>query len=337
MPEKPPPHRPAEPPPGPPDSLERITRELDWNLLRTFMVIVQEGSITRAAGRLLLRQPSVSNALRRLESQLGRRLIDRGPGRFRITEHGALLYREALEIYGTVSRLAVVLREVREEVSGHVTLALASHVETPLLDDALAACATEHPRVTFTIDVMSSAAVVQAVLQRTASLGICLVHKPNPRLRHQHVYREHFGFFCGPRHRLFGRSGLTMADLRDEPLVSFKTDRTTDALRPVALLRAQEDFEDRIRATSTHLEEVRRMILIGLGIGPLPIHVVARDVQSGLLWQLPPYDSPPAIDVFLVTNPQAHLSRAERLLIDTLVARIEGTPERERIYPPFAR
>lgn len=59
--------------------LEKLIRELDWNLLRTFMYIVQEGSITRAAQRLMLRQPSVSQALQRLEARLGTQLIDRSP------------------------------------------------------------------------------------------------------------------------------------------------------------------------------------------------------------------------------------------------------------------
>lgn len=315
-------------------TLERITQELDWNLLRTFMVIVQEGGITRAANRLLLRQPTVSNALKRLEAQLGRRLILRGPGQFQLTQHGELLHRECVEIYGNISRLAVVLREVKEEISGHVTIAMASHVTSPIFDEVLAAFREEHPKVTYTIDIATSVDVVQAVLQKTSTAGVCLVHRHNPRLRYQHMYREHFGFFCGPRHRFFGRAGVTMRDLRSEPLVSFKTDRTTDALRPVALLRAAENFEDRIVGTSSHLEEVRRMIVAGVGIGPLPIHVVERDVRDGLLWRLPPFENPPAVDIFLVTSPLVHLNRAEQQFLDTLMARIEATPPSERVYPP---
>ena len=49
---------------------ERFAWVLDWNLLRTFMVIVEERSITRAANRLGLKQPTVSNALRRMEERL---------------------------------------------------------------------------------------------------------------------------------------------------------------------------------------------------------------------------------------------------------------------------
>ena len=76
--------------PAPTDP-ERFSRELDWNLLRTFLVVVQEGGITSAATRLCLTQPAVSLALKRLEQHLGRQLIQRGGGRFRVTEAGEIV------------------------------------------------------------------------------------------------------------------------------------------------------------------------------------------------------------------------------------------------------
>ncbi len=58
---------------------ERLVWDLDWNLLRSFVVIAEVKSITRAAERLNLKQPSVSNALRRLEDRIGQRLVERTP------------------------------------------------------------------------------------------------------------------------------------------------------------------------------------------------------------------------------------------------------------------
>lgn len=55
-----------------PIQAERLARELDWNLLRTFIVLAQSGSVTRAADKLRLKQPTVSSALKRLEDRLGR-------------------------------------------------------------------------------------------------------------------------------------------------------------------------------------------------------------------------------------------------------------------------
>eukprot|EP00752_Nemacystus_decipiens_P000398 g398.t1 len=262
---------------------ERLARNLDWNLLRTFVAIVQEGGITAAADRLLLKQPTVSNALKRLEDRLGKRLIERGPSHFRVTDAGRTLYREALEIQGTIARLSVAVRDIEDAVRGQVTIGMASHVVFPPLDEALGRFSRRHPLVRFELNVATSAEVVGWVLKKRASFGLCLVHERHPRLDYTHLFRERFGFFCGPDHPFFGRRDLTSEDLRGEPSVSFGTDQLNDALRPVALVRAQMGLDDTIRATSPHLEEVRRLIVSGVGIGPLPIHVVSRDVRDGLL------------------------------------------------------
>ncbi|MFX5760860.1 LysR family transcriptional regulator, partial [Acinetobacter baumannii] len=79
---------------------------LDWNLLRTFLAIARERSISRAATRLHLTQPAVSQALKRLEDQLGLQLIDRQANPIEITRAGEEVRQIAEEVYGTISRLS---------------------------------------------------------------------------------------------------------------------------------------------------------------------------------------------------------------------------------------
>lgn len=316
----------------PPSRSGRMVWNLDWNLIRTFVVIVEQGGITAAANTLGLKQPTISNALRRLEEHLSKRLILRGPGRFEVTPAGRVLYNEALEIFGSISRLGTLIRDMDEEVSGHVTLAMASHVVCPVLDEVLSLFHQRHSRATLSIDILSSQNSIQAVRQRKASLAICLVHERQPHLDYLRLFREYFGFYCGPRHGLFGQKRLTLSDLRGETSVSFETDRLTDALRPVALVRAQAELDHRIVGLSSSLEEVRRMILAGLGIGPLPVHVARRDEEAGFLWRLPPYDDPPAIDIHIVTNPRTRLNRAEANLITMLREAVARIPFSERDY-----
>ncbi len=74
------------------------------------------------------------------------------------------------------------------------------------------------------------------------------------------------------------------------------------------------------------------MIVCGLGIGPLPVHVVEREVKEGLLWRLPPYKNPPAVDIYLVTNPKKRLNRAEALIVQSLKDSIQNTPLLQRTY-----
>ncbi|MGP6088396.1 LysR family transcriptional regulator [Antarctobacter jejuensis] len=311
---------------------ERVARELDWNLLRTFVVLADSHSITEAANRLRLKQPSVSAALLRLEDRLGRKLINRSPGHFALTEAGQLLYREAVEINGSVLRLSTLMRDMTEEIQGHVKIEVASHVVCPLFDQVLTSFHQDHPRASLSIEVRSSAEAIAEVMAKRASFAICLVQEHSPRLEYRRLYREFFGLFCGPPHPLFGREDLSLTDLAGQGTVSFETDRLQDVLRPVTLMRAQADLGHRITGVSSNLEEVRRMIVAGMGIGPLPVHVAARDVRDGLLWQLPPYTDLPAIDVHVVWNTNAAKNRAETLLLNSVLRAIEETPMEERTY-----
>ena len=309
-----------------------VAHRLAWNLLRTYRTIVETGSITGAAQRLAAKQPSVSNALRRLASTTETRLIERGSNRFRVTGAGATLYRECVEIHGAILRLADALKEVPDEIDEHIQFVMASHVASPLLNDTLSEFHRQHPRATLSIEVLPSHRVIERVLHRSVSFGICLVHEMSAHLEYRHMYREFFGLYCGPSHPLFGKQGLALSDLEGQSSVSFATDQISDALRPVAMLRARAGLDQRIVGVSSNLEEVRRMILAGLGIGPLPIHVAARDTGDGLLWRLPPYESPPAIDVYIVVNPRTRLNRAEASLLQQLFAAIEPTSMEQRTY-----
>lgn len=309
---------------------DRLSRQLDWNLIYTFVVIVEEGSITRAARRLMLRQPTVSNALKRLEQQIGRRLIDRDASGLALTDYGQIFYRHSLEIAGSVNELTGEMSGAQTQVRGHVSIRVASHVVFPPFDTALARFHAEHPEVTVSLEVLGSADVAASLLNQEAAIGICLQQGRHRRLDYAMLFREYFGFFCGPGHPFYGRKDLTLADLGEAGYVSFETDRLSDALRPVALLRAREQIGENVVATSSNLEEVRRMIVAGLGIGPLPVHVVERDLRDGLLWQLPPYEEMPSVEVFLVTNPRMRLSTAEQTFLDTLADEVEGLPPEAR-------
>ena len=295
---------------------ETFARDLDWSLLRVFLALAEGGSVTAAATRLGLKQPSVSQALKRLEDRAGHRLFDRGPGGFSLTAQGLALRPEA---------------EAAGEVAGEVTLALASHVVSPILDAGLRRFHRAHPRATLSIEVLPSREALARLARGQASLAICLMSDPIPALEAQVFYREFFGLFCGPDHPLFGRAGLRLSDLSGHAAVSFQTDRMGDALAAVTRLRARAGLTGPV-GQSTHLEEVRRMIVAGLGIGPLPLHVAAEDVAAGRLWRLPPYKAPPAIDVHLVTNPRARLNRAEAAFLATLRTCLAEHPPEARIY-----
>ena len=302
-----------------------LNDRLDWNLLRTFRIIGQELSISRAAARMHLTQPAVSQALKRLEEQLGCQLIARRGPRFDLTEAGVKIFALAGEMYGHVSQVSNTLQMPGDEVIGKVRLLMISRIVSSSFDNFLTQFHRSHPRVDLEVDVMRSSDIVSALLEKTATLGLSLNRRLQPRLEQRLFQRQRYAFFCGRNHPLFGRSDLTQSDVQQENFVSFTSDQIGGMLSPLTIFRDQQGFSGRIVASSSSLEEIRRLIIAGIGLGCLPEHVVVEDVTNGLLWRVPPLDGVADVDIHLLWNREQRMSRAETVFIESLAAGLEKT------------
>lgn len=295
--------------------LERFAHNLDWNLLRTFVVVVEEGSITRAANRLLLQQPAVSMALKRLEQTVGHKLIDRRPGRFELTEAGERLHALCRDIFTAVVRLPEAMETTGEEISGHITIHTVSHALNPEWDRALASFFRQHPRVTAGVRVETTSDVIRSVERGIATLGISDGIIP-AGLERAPFCIETYALYCGRGHRLFGVQGISIEELRGEPYVSFISDVLGGPhMGPVTAVRAIGSFGQEVRAIAFNVEEVMRLVIANAGIGMLPVHLTGPGQVAGDLWQLPPYEELPQTETFRITNSSAILNPAERAFL----------------------
>lgn len=290
---------------------DTFLRNLNWNLLRTFAVVVEEASVTAASHTLGVSQPAVTNALKRLEAHSGRRLIERGQGVFELTAAGKRLYEAAHEVRGIVSRLPSDLSSSDGELEGMVELTVGSHIHSAALEKTLQNFRNRHPKVAFAVDILESREIISQVRDRRLNIGICTAASPLEDLCSTLISTERIGFYCGRGHRLYGRSGLSISDLKDEAFVVFDNEKLQEGLHHVAVFKEEQGLQGRIAAVSSSHEEIRRLIVAGIGIGSLSKDVVDAYVKPGLLWQLPPYEGLPVVYNFLIVHPAARLSLAE--------------------------
>lgn len=321
MPDRPMPDRTAAPKPA--------IEALNWNLLRSFCAIADEQGITRAARRLNMSQPSVSQALQKLEEQLGCQLVLRDSRNFALTLRGERIWRECAEILRRVDRIAALSVEDADETGGELRIQIISHLISPLLDEALRLFHQRHPAVRLRIEVQNSPDTLRRIQADKGGIGVCLLTKPIIGLNCTLLFREAFAVFCGAEHRLFGQTEVSLRDLTPEPFVAFTCATEGIGLEPMVMLREGLGFGGRISGSSHNLEEVRRMIASGLGIGLLPVTAAAHDVAQGTLWPLRITDQELGADVFLVRHPEASDSPAEARFI-ALLDELRG------LYPDMA-
>lgn len=314
-----------------------IHDKIDWNLLRTFLAIVEERSISLAAARLHLTQSAVSQALKRLETQLDHRLIQRHDRSFEVTATGEAVRQVAERMYQNLSQLRPKLAERPDETSGSVKLLTASRIHSNVYDGFLAEFHRTFPFVELHIEVMKSSDIIGALQAGTATAGIALCPSSMRKLDKRLFLRQRYAMFCGRGHRLFGRTDIPLSELTSENFVSFSSDLIGGGLSPLTIFRDQQGFSGRIVASSSNHDEVRRLIFAGYGIGYLPDHSVAKDFAEDRLWRLPPSEGVADVDLYMLRNLAQTFSTAEMAFLDTFDRYVDKFTLAERLATNYVQ
>lgn len=304
--------------------LTRASDRLDWNLLRTFQAIAQELSISRAAVRLHLSQPAVSQALKRLESQLGTALIERNGPRFELTAAGVATLRIAGEVQSQFAQLDAAIEASAEQISGRVSLLAIDGISCAAYDRALARLHRQFPGIGLDISVMGNDQILGALEQKTATFALAINPRNYPWLGQQCLTREHYRFYCGPEHPLFGQEGIGTEQLAEEPLILFTSDVLGGTLNVLAEFRQRHGWKGPVMGSSANSQEVLRLVLAGFGIGCLPHPLYQQHRQR--LWPLPP-QTVCSVEINLLWHREQRLSRAQAQFLRVMREAAEQLPD----------
>ena len=297
-----------------------LAARLDWNLIRTFVVVADELNLSRAAERLFVTQPAVSQALKRLQSQLGYTLVQRRGPQIALTAAGEEVHRIARGVFADVSSLEMPAGDSLDQVVGRVKLLTVSRMHSRRYNEFLADFHRRYPRVELEIEVLRGHDLLLAMRQNTASFGIGLCRVDTPPIERRLIVPQRYALFCGPPHPLYDRADVDIARLLHEDLVTFTGDYLGDTLSPLTLFREHHGFQGRLAASSSNLEEVCRLIMCGYGIGFLPEDAFRRETETGMLRKLPPEEGLADVDIHLLWNSQRPLRAAETVFRDELLA-----------------
>ncbi|ALM54314.1 LysR family transcriptional regulator [Halomonas huangheensis] len=302
---------------------------LDWNLLRTFQVIVQMQSISAASARLHLTQSAVSQALRRLETQLDRKLIERSGGHFYLTSSGQHVYDIAEAVNGDIARLPLLLSSVDNDVVGEIKVLAASRILSDAYDGFWSHFRSRFPAINVHLEVMRSDDIIDTVKTATATIGIGLAPRPVKGLERHFFLRQRYSMYCGVHHPLFDSDSVGLEALANEEFVSFSSDMIGGSLSPLTIFRDQHGFTGKVIATSPDYDEIVRLLVAGYGIGCLPQHSADVEVARARLKKLPPDGGICDIELYLLWKKDA-LTLAGQAFVDEFIRYMDRFNEDER-------
>jgi DNA-binding transcriptional LysR family regulator len=236
------------------------------------LAVAEEGSVTAAAERLHVAQPSVSQQIRGLERELGVKLFARTPTGLVPTVVGRAFLREAEVAVSASRRARATARAGADELVGELVVAVQMGFGTWQLPGAMGALRRRFPRLEVTVfEEPSSAELERLGRQGVLDLALMAACEQTPDDAH-HLGDEEFVVVLGAAHRLLAEERVELRELDREPWVRFDRDSALDAVL-LAVLRDNEltpTTAARVSQTATAV----RWAAHGLGVTLVPAAAV---------------------------------------------------------------
>ncbi|NGN62314.1 LysR family transcriptional regulator [Streptomyces sp. A7024] len=270
---------------------------MELRQLRYLVAIAEEGGFTRAAERVRVAQPAVSQQIAQLERELGARLFDRSGRRVRLTAAGEAFLPCARATLAAADAGKDAVAALRGELAGQLTLGTIPCPPDSFIRQ-LGVYRRRHPKVRLTLrtgDPEALAADVASGALAAALIGVTADRLPagpaGQRLRatlaSADLGTEPLVLAVPPDHHLAEAGEASLPDLRHEPIVTLTPGTGLRSVLESACATA--GFTPNVHAETDDLAVLADMVAHGLGVGVLP-RSAARSRQE--LVTLPLHDAP---------------------------------------------
>lgn len=244
--------------------------ELELRHLRYFVTVAEELHFGRAAERLHLSQPPLSQQIRRLESILGYSLFERTSRSVALTPAGVVYLERARRTLANVDRDLAETRSVARGEVGSLHVGFVGSGMLAHLPAIFQRYREAHPRVTLHLHESFTARVVEGLENGTLDAGILRDGDPATGITVRPLLTEPFVAVLPATHPLSRQKSLSPASLRGEPFVYYPRSAGARAFeKPLAIFEAH-GFRPQIVQEASHWLTILRLVGAGLGVSVAP-------------------------------------------------------------------
>ena len=254
----------------------------DLRQLRYFVAVAEELSFTRAALRLHLSQPPLSQQIQSLEQDLGVRLLERTKRHVALTEPGRVFLEQARQILAKVDEARSEVTAAAAGYSGQLRLAYTVSVSFhPALPQALLRYGQIAPNVRLKLSEMYTEPQFAALLAGEIDIGFVRnepVHAQDARdLQFSVIDREPLLLALPAGHPLASRSSLHLAEVADDAFVSQPRELAATLYDRLVKLATTAGFQPTIAQHAQQINGLLALVAAGLGLALVPASM--RTVQ----------------------------------------------------------
>jgi DNA-binding transcriptional LysR family regulator len=248
--------------------------------LAAFLAVATERSFSAAARRLHRTQPAISQAVRRIEDELGERLFDRSSRDGTLTEAGRLLQDYAQRLLGLAGEAQTAIRELQQVRRGRVIMG-ANEAAVHSLLPHIERFAAQHSKVAIEVRRVPSRQIATAVLDRSIDFGVLTFLPADRGVQTILLGGDDIVLLTAPTHRLADRKRVTIEEVGKEVVIAHNDPSPTRD----RVLRAYERRRTsiNIQISLPSLDGIKRAVEMGIGVALLPRRCALTEIARGHL------------------------------------------------------
>lgn len=248
---------------------------IDLKQLKYFLAVAEEKSFSRAAERLHISQPPLSQQIMKLESELGVRLFARTTRTFELTVAGKALMGEAADMLARMRMTIDTIRQIDRGEVGRLRVGIVGSAMWGPIPSLLEEFQTKYPSVTWTLH--ESGPNVQYDALRAKQIDVGFWREPrldeddlrNDHLKQELCFRENVCVAVNEHHPLATLPYIELTDIRDDPMLTLALDKSAFP-RYLIQCCVKAGFQPTIFQEASEPQTLLAMVGAGLGVALMP-------------------------------------------------------------------
>ncbi len=283
--------------------------------IRYFVALGEELNFTRAAERLHIAQPPLSQQIRQLEDELGVTLLQRNSRPVRLTEAGALFLARARALLASFEDAVADTRRVGRGQAGKLAIGFVGSAMFAGLPDIVGAYRDACPDVELVLDEMLAAEIAEALRRRRIDVGFARpALLPEVGVAQRLILEEPYVAALPRTHPLAARRSITLAELSDDAFVLYPARPEPSVTGLIVAACAAAGFTPRLAQEVLHLQTAIGLIAAGVGVSLVP--EAAARAQTGRGVAYIPLANPAVMAPLTIAWREEDVSPAVQRLLD---------------------
>ncbi|MGO8309663.1 LysR family transcriptional regulator [Rhizobium ruizarguesonis] len=285
--------------------------------LRYFLAVAEEGNFTRAAGKLGIGQPPLSQQIRDLEREVGAALFHRVPHGAELTAAGAAFLGEAKASLAAAEKAKLVAQSANRGETGRLSLGFtASSAFNPVVSTTIRRFRARWPEVQLSLTEMNTLALMQKLERGELDATFMRPGLDDPAgIRLRRLPDEPMVIALPASHPLARRSKLPLAALVDEPFILFPRLVGLSLYDDVVLASRKAGFELTVAQEAPQISSVVNLVAADLGVSIVPASISQIKLE-GVAYR--PIEGPPAVARLALAILKTHRSPVTENLMSLL-------------------